>query len=88
MTTQLIALANGREMGTITYRNARVSLVYDELWRQDPNSYPLSLSMPLASAQHGHSRIEPFLWGLLPDNDRVLETWGRRFWSRLATRFA
>jgi serine/threonine-protein kinase HipA len=79
MTTQLIALANGREMGTITYRNARVSLVYDELWRQDPNSYPLSLSMPLASAQHGHSRIEPFLWGLLPDNDRVLETWGRRF---------
>ena len=79
MTTQLIALANGREMGTITYRNARVSLVYDELWRHDPNSYPLSLSMPLASAQHGHSRIEPFLWGLLPDNDRVLETWGRRF---------
>jgi serine/threonine-protein kinase HipA len=59
MTTRLIALANGREMGTITYRNARVSFVYDELWRQDPNSYPLSLSMPLASAQHGHSRIEP-----------------------------
>ncbi len=79
MTTQLIALANGREMGVITYRNARVSFVYDELWRQDPNSYPLSLSMPLASAQHGHARIEPFLWGLLPDNDRVLETWGRRF---------
>jgi serine/threonine-protein kinase HipA len=79
MTTQLIALANGREMGTITYRNARLSFVYDELWRQDPHSYPLSLSMPLASAQHGHSRIEPFLWGLLPDNDRVLENWGRRF---------
>lgn len=79
MRTELIALANGREMGAITYRNARISLVYDELWRQDPNSYPLSLSMPLASAQHGHSRIEPFLWGLLPDNDRVLETWGRRF---------
>jgi len=79
MTTQLVALANGREMGTITYRNARLSFIYDELWRQDPNSYPLSLSMPLASAQHGHSRIEPFLWGLLPDNDRVLENWGRRF---------
>ncbi|HEY0757842.1 MAG TPA: type II toxin-antitoxin system HipA family toxin [Acidisarcina sp.] len=35
--------------------------------------------MPLASAEHGHPRIEPFLWGLLPDNDRVLENWGRRF---------
>jgi len=79
MTTQLIALANGREMGIVTYRNARLSFVYDELWRQGPNAYPLSLSMPLASAQHGHSRIEPFLWGLLPDNDRVLENWGRRF---------
>jgi serine/threonine-protein kinase HipA len=35
--------------------------------------------MPLASAEHGHSSIEPFLWGLLPDNDRVLENWARRF---------
>src|ERR1035437_3199062 len=35
--------------------------------------------MPLASAEHGHARIEAFLWGLLPDNDRVLENWGRRF---------
>lgn len=79
MTHRLIALANGREMGTITYRNARLSFAYADAWRQDPNSYPLSLSMPLASAEHGHSRIEPFLWGLLPDNDRVLENWGRRF---------
>jgi len=53
MTTQLTALANGREMGTVAYRNARLSFVYDESWRQDPNSYALSLSMPLASAQHG-----------------------------------
>jgi serine/threonine-protein kinase HipA len=35
--------------------------------------------MPLASAEHGHARIEAFLWGLLPDNDRVLENWGKRF---------
>jgi serine/threonine-protein kinase HipA len=26
-----------------------------------------------------HARIEAFLWGLLPDDDRVLENWGRRF---------
>jgi serine/threonine-protein kinase HipA len=79
MTNELIALANGRPLGSVLYRNSQLSFIYDESWRQDPNSYPLSLSMPLASAEHGHSSIEPFLWGLLPDNDRVLENWARRF---------
>jgi len=45
----------------------------------NPDSYPLSLSMPLAAAEHSHSKIEAFLSGLLPDNDRVLESWARRF---------
>src|ERR1035437_6149013 len=79
MTNQLIALLDGREVGTINYKNSRLSFVYNDEWRADPNAYPLSLSMPLASAEHGHARIAAFLWGLLPDNDRVLENWGRRF---------
>ena len=79
MTNELTALANGREMGTVIYRNARLSFIYAESWRQEHSAYPLSLSMPLASAEHGHTRIERFLWGLLPDNDRVLENWGKRF---------
>ena len=66
-------------MGLVAYRNARLSFAYDESWRHDPNSYPLSLSMPLASAEHGHAKIEALLWGLLPDNDRILEDWGKRF---------
>ncbi len=79
MTDQLIALANGREMGSVIRRNARLSFVYDESWKQDRGSYPLSLSMPLAAGEHSHAKIEAFLWGLLPDNDRVLESWARRF---------
>jgi serine/threonine-protein kinase HipA len=79
MTNQLIALLDGREVGTIHYKNARLTFVYSDDWRFDPNAYPLSLSMPLASAEHGHTRIESFLWGLVPDNDRVLENWGQRF---------
>ena len=79
MTNRLIALLAGREVGTVYYKNARLSFVYSDAWRADPNAYPLSLSMPLASAEHGHARIEAFLWGLLPDNDRVLENWGKRF---------
>jgi serine/threonine-protein kinase HipA len=79
MTKQLTALLDGREVGSVFYRSARLSFTYDESWRQDRNSYPLSLSMPLASAEHGHARIEAFLWGLLPDHDRILDHWARRF---------
>lgn len=79
MTNQLFALLDGREVGTVHYKDSRLSFTYSETWRDDPNAYPLSLSMPLGSASHGHSRIEAFLWGLLPDNDRVLQNWGKRF---------
>ena len=79
MTNELIALLDGKEIGSVHHKNARLSFVYRESWRADPDAYPLSLSMPLGSAEHGHARIEAFLWGLLPDNDRVLENWGRRF---------
>lgn len=79
MTNQLIVLLDGREVGTVHYRDSRLSFTYSETWRNDPHAYPLSLSMPLGSATHGHARIEAYLWGLLPDNDRVLQNWGRRF---------
>ena len=79
MTNQLIALLDGREVGTVHYKDSRLSFAYSDAWRNDPNAYPLSLSMPLGSATHGHARIEAFLWGLLPDNDRVLQNWGKRF---------
>jgi serine/threonine-protein kinase HipA len=32
--------------------------------------------MPLALAEHDHAKIDPFLWGLLPDNEMVLESEG------------
>jgi serine/threonine-protein kinase HipA len=79
MTNELIALLDGREVGNVSYKNARLSFIYNDTWSGDPNAYPLSLSMPLGSATHGHARIEAFLWGLLPDNDRVLQSWGRQF---------
>lgn len=80
MTASLIAIINGREMGHLT-RNARgrLAFTYDESWRMARGAYPLSLSMPLAAATHGHRAIEAFLWGLLPDNENVLDRWARRF---------
>jgi serine/threonine-protein kinase HipA len=60
-------------------RTGRVSLTYVEAWRATPGAFPLSLSMPLALAEHGPSVVDPFLWGLLPDNELILSRWGERF---------
>lgn len=79
MTSQLVVLLDGHEIGIVKYQSGRLSFTYSERWIGDPNTYPLSLSMPLSADRHPHSVIEPFLWGLLPDNDRVLESWGQRY---------
>ena len=80
MSERLIAVASGRVMGHLL-RSARgqLSFAYDEAWRSAAGAYPLSLSMPLAAEEHGHDRIEPWLWGLLPDNESVLARWARTF---------
>lgn len=89
MTERLIALSNGRLVGEIG-RDAggRLSFEYDAAWTRDGAAYPLSLSMPLAVARHGHDRIEPWLWGLLPDNESVLARWARRFQASARSAFS
>jgi len=80
MSEQLIVLLNGREIGRVTRDpRSRLSLLYAEDWREAEGAFPLSLSMPLAAAEHGHKPVEAFLWGLLPDNDNVLNRWAQRF---------
>ena len=73
-------LLAGTTVGRVT-RDARQRLrfTYDSTWRVADHAIPLSLSMPLAAAEHDHERIEAFLWGLLPDNPHVLERWSRQF---------
>jgi serine/threonine-protein kinase HipA len=80
MTKELIAVLDGQITGRVV-RDARgrISFTYDDDWRETENAYPLSLSMPLALSRHGHGKIDPFLWGLLPDNELVLGQWARKF---------
>jgi len=80
MNGELIAILDGQEAGRIV-RDARgrLSFTYNEQWSNADNAYPLSLSMPLALEHHGNDKIDPFLWGLLPDNELVLDQWARRF---------
>ena len=89
MTERLVAVASQRVMGYVTRQaGGRLSFAYDAGWRLAENAYPLSLSMPLAAAEHGHDKIEPWLWGLLPDNENVLARWGRKFQVSARSAFA
>lgn len=80
----LITLLFGNVAGRVARNsNGRLTFNYDDAWRESEDvattPRPLSLSMPLAAAEHGHRRIEAYLWGLLPDSAPILEQWARRF---------
>jgi len=80
MNSELVALLDSYEVGRLRRGKAgKMSFVYNDGWRGDSNAYPISLSMPLSTKEHGHKVIDSFLWGLLPDNQKILDTWARRF---------
>jgi serine/threonine-protein kinase HipA len=75
-----MVLIAGQMLGTVS-QNSRgdLALTYAPEWRDSPDSYALSLSMPLANSTHGDRVVRPFLEGLLPDSQKVLERWARQF---------
>lgn len=76
----LVALLDGRVVGKVYQGSGgQLRFLYDEKWRNDPAAYPLSLSMPLVAQEHKHQTINAFLWGLLPDNSRTLDHYGRLY---------
>lgn len=76
---KLIVFMDGRQMGRLTQKQGRLAFTYSDDWRGADGAYPLSTSMPLISKDHGHKEITAFLWGLLPDNEQVLQRWARTF---------
>jgi serine/threonine-protein kinase HipA len=80
MTKELIALFDGRETGRVVRDNrGKLTFTYNKQWRNAADAYPLSLSMPITLAEHPNAKIDPFLWGLLPDNEIILGNWARKF---------
>lgn len=89
MTDRLVALANGRVVGEVQCdRRGQLAFVYDAGWRASGHAYPLSLSMPIGAPRHGHNKIEPWLRGLLPDNENVLARWARTFQASAGNAFS
>ena len=79
MTGERAVLLGGRLAGHLQEaRTGRRLFTYDDSYRSE-GSTPLSLSMPLTRAEHGGRVLGAYLWGLLPDDDRVLERWSRQF---------
>ncbi len=79
MNDTLKVLADGGWMGDLRLRGDRLLFEYSDEWLTKDGAFPISLSMPCAMAEHGHKVAEAYLWGLLPDNDAILDRWGRRF---------
>jgi serine/threonine-protein kinase HipA len=80
MSSELIVLLSDREVGRVRQdQRSRLRFIYNDEWREARGAYPLSLSMPLAASEHPHHVIEAFIWGLLPENELVLERWAKKF---------
>lgn len=62
-----------------TADTGRLELRYDDAYLSDESATPLSISMPKAPLTYRDRALRPFLLGLLPDNDRILQRWGARF---------
>jgi serine/threonine-protein kinase HipA len=70
----------GATIGTVTQDDfGRRAFAYATEYSSDASRPPLSLSMPVSGVSYSARRIDPFLWGLLPDNADVRARWAARF---------
>lgn len=75
----LVVCLNGVIAGHLQQARRRITFQYADGWLERDDAYPVSASLSLQPEPYAGATIENFLWGLLPDNPRLLETWGRQF---------
>lgn len=74
---QLIVFLNESRIGALSrLKGGKLEFAYDEDYR---SGIPLSYSMSVADRIHADATVRPFLWNLLPDDTRLLATWGRQY---------
>jgi len=80
VTETLTVLMHDTVAGNLERRaDGRLRFTHATAYATDPTATPLSVSMPLDIATHTDEVVAPWLRGLLPDNDAVLQRWGRQF---------
>jgi serine/threonine-protein kinase HipA len=75
MTRTLTVFMGERRAGTISCDVRSSSFEYDLDYLGQRDSTPISLSMPLQPGVFPPTVVDPFLWGLLPDNADTLQRW-------------
>ena len=89
MTDILAVLFGDALAGTLTrLAGGRLRFDYDDDYRNSRSATPLSVSMPATVRSHSDGAISPWLWGLLPDNQAVLERWARDFHASASSPFS
>lgn len=89
MSEPLVVLIGDSVAGRLTpLRGGRLRFDYEDEYRRRPGATPLSLSMPTQVRSHPHGVITPWLWGLLPENERVLARWARHFQASASSPFS
>jgi len=77
---QLHVFLNETPMGTLRRsKGGKLSFAYDDTYLGNEETVPISLSMPLRKERYSHDKINPWLWGLLPDNELIVARWAQRF---------
>ena len=69
----------GQVAAVLDSSRSHTQLTYSDEWLNSEAAYPLSQSLPLVAKRLTGAPVVNFLWGLLPDNERTLDAWGRRF---------
>jgi serine/threonine-protein kinase HipA len=76
----LDVLIADKHAGTLTeLPSGKYRFEYAAAWQANPRAVPLSYSMPIAQKRHPTTLVQNFMWGMLPDNQAVLEEWARRY---------
>jgi serine/threonine-protein kinase HipA len=88
--TDVLAVVLGDALaGTLTrLAGGRLRFDYDDDYCNSQSATPLSVSMPTTVRSHRDGVISPWLWGLLPDNQAVLERWARNFHASASSAFS
>lgn len=80
MTVRLATYLDGRRIGTLTQtEQGNLTFSYVDAYRRQRGATPLSLSLPLARAEHPNRPTRAFLQGLLPDSAGRLAELSREF---------
>lgn len=77
---QLAVYLDGVRVGTLAQNtHGGLSFQYDDTYRHDETTVPLSLSMPKEARTHPNKRVLAFIAGLLPDSEPALQRLGRKY---------